>query len=146
MKSTRKSPSSTSSRLFLGLCHVDSVIWIHVANFICKFHFYITQTHNVYSLFYMSRPQLVVVRAPGPYIFYLFLVDSHSQYAYVCNKMRHSFPEDPQSHDVCVCMLMKESVIDFEFTLGEGECVCVGWGWGGHCSFCWGNFLVGWFC
>jgi len=44
--------------------------------------------------------------------------------------MRHSFPKDPQSHDVCVCMLMKESVIDFEFTLGERECVCVGWGWG----------------
>ena len=72
----------------------------------------------------MSRPQLVEVRALGPYIFYLFLVDFHSQYASVCNKMRHSFPEDPQSHDVCVCILMKECVIDFEFTLGERECVC----------------------
>lgn len=74
----------------------------------------------------MSRPQLVEVRAPGSYIFYLFVVDSHSQHAYGCNKMRRSFPEEPQSHDVCVCVLMKECIIDFEFTLGERE--WVGWG------------------
>ena len=78
----------------------------------------------------MSRPQLVEVRAPGSYIFYLFVVDSHSQHAYGCNKMRRSFPEEPQSHDVCVCVLMKECIMDFEFTLGERECVGCGVGEG----------------
>jgi hypothetical protein len=140
-KSTRKSPSFTSLRLYIGWDCVELLIALYSymsQTLFASFNFYFTQTHSACVLLYMSRPQLIDVRAPGPHSFYFpRLIPIHNM---LMDSIRRgiTFLEDPQSHDVCVCLLIKEYLADFVLTVGEGGC---------HCSWFWLlKFLVGYFC